>query len=83
MTAKKVWEYIHPLLFARAASSVERLENGNTLVAFDADAEEVFTIVGAGKEGETVWKTRLEAPGLRYIYRAYPAASIWGEERME
>lgn len=84
MTATKVWEYKpDPPLFAPAVSNVERLENGNTLVTFGANADEVFSIVEAGRQGEAVWRATLEAPGLSYLYRAFPASSIWGEERVE
>ena len=35
MTATKVWEFIHPdSFFSPSISSVQRLENGNTLINF-------------------------------------------------
>jgi hypothetical protein len=80
MTARKVWEYKQdPPLYARAVSNAIRLPNGHTQVHFGTDSEEVLTIVEADENGGEVWKTRISAPGLSYIYRSYPAASIWGE----
>lgn len=85
MTATKVWEYRHtPDLFAECCSSVDRLDNGNTLVVFmerlDSDpCCRRFTIVEADPSGHAVWTAEISAPGKMIQYRGYPAATILGE----
>ena len=66
MTATKVWEFIHPdLLFSPSISSVQRLENGNTLINFGnlslLDRGAVITEVN--QNNEIVFELEIEPPG--------------------
>jgi hypothetical protein len=85
MEARKVWEYRHgPDLFAHCCSSVERLENGNTVLVFGADHTEdpccrTFTLVEADGEGNPVSIMEISSPDLSIVYRVYPIESIGGE----
>lgn len=80
MEARKVWEYrFSPDLFAGCCSSVARLANGNTVVAFGCDPNFVYRLVEADREGRAVSIIRIFSPGQRILYRAYPLASINGE----
>lgn len=88
MTVRKAWEYVpDPPLFAECCSSVERLENGNTLIVFGANFQgdvccRRHTIVEAGPDQQTIWKVEIAAPGQEIIYRAYSGDSVLGEERI-
>jgi hypothetical protein len=85
MTATKVWEYRpQPDLFAFCCSSVDRLENGNTLVVFGSGPDIIpcchtFTVVEADTGGEAVWRAEISGPGKIIQYRGYPAETILGE----
>tara|TARA_B100001250_G_scaffold404417_1_gene420370 strand:- start:580 stop:1959 length:1380 start_codon:yes stop_codon:yes gene_type:complete len=66
MTATKTWEFIHPdSLFSPSISSVQRLENGNTLVNFGnlslLDRGAVITEVTPANE--IVFELELDPPG--------------------
>jgi hypothetical protein len=39
--------------------------------------------VEADDDGDARWEAKISAPGLSYIYRSYPAMSIWGEVPVE
>ena len=84
MTAVKVWEYRHePDIFAGCCSSVDRLQNGNTLVVFGIQPGEPccrsFVIVEVDPAGEVVWEVDHVSPGKLRQYRVYPSDSIMGE----
>src|SRR5690242_710919 len=99
MTATKVWEYRHPLTtsggtsayqFASAASSAQRLENGNTLVLFGTDFDpvtllphtpQVFSLVeaDASREASALAALDMIIPGAPIVYRASPIQSLFGE----
>ena len=65
MTATRGWSYSHPdEIYAPAQGSVERLENGNTLIAWgNAHAgQDVGTLVTeVNNQGEIVWEIQLGA----------------------
>ena len=66
MTATKIWEFVHPdLLFSPSISSVQRLENGNTLINFGnlslLDRGAVITEVNPNNE--IVFELEIEPPG--------------------
>lgn len=82
MEARKVWEYRHsPDRYAGCCSSVERLENGNSVLVFGNDADAVFTLVEADAEGEAVSAIEISSPGKGIQYRAYALDSINGESK--
>lgn len=89
MTAEKVWEFVpHPQMFSPCCASVERLENGNTLMVFPDDPESdpccrVQAIVEADPDQQVVWRLEAEAPGLTVVYRTYSGTSILGESRAD
>ena len=65
MTATKTWEFVHPdSLFSPSISSVQRLENGNTLVNFGnlslIDRGAVITEVSSSNE--IVFELELDPP---------------------
>jgi hypothetical protein len=80
MTATLVWEYRHdPPLFTPIVGSVQRFQNGNTLVGFGAAA--VMTEVTPG--GQVLWEGRLTVNGrpVPFFYRARRIASLYRYER--
>ncbi len=78
--ATKVWEYRpKPDIFSRLRSSAQRLDNGNTLISFEANPR---VIVEVGYDGTEVWKLEISGPTLKDSYRAYPLGSIMGETAM-
>jgi hypothetical protein len=96
MTAAKVWEYRHPAgpggayKYADKVGSVERLENGNTLVLFGADIDpmtlavrdpQTFTLVeaAAGPDAEAVAVLEMKFPGNFPVYRALAVTTLFGE----
>jgi hypothetical protein len=87
MEASKVWEYRYtPDRYAGCCSSVQRLENGHTVLVFGSDTQHeeccrVFTLVEADAEGDTVSAIEISSPGKRIQYRAYALHSINGESR--
>ncbi len=90
MTARKVWEYRpDPGIFSPCCASVERLDNGNTLMIFPGDIVTADpccrpqTIVEADATGRTAWKLEARASGLEVVYRVYAADSILGEVRAD
>ena len=85
MTAKKVWGYRHdPDIFAACCSSVERLENGNTLLVFGIQPGKPccrsFFIIETDPTGKVVWEVDHVSPGKLRQYRVYPGDSVLGEE---
>ena len=75
-TATLVWEYRHsPPIFAPFAGSVQRLREGNTLVAFGAAAR----VAEVTANGAVVWEGDLTNYGQRvpYLYRARRLASLY------
>ncbi len=84
MVASTAWEYSHrPPLFAVCCSSVQRLDNGNTVVMFGASFADpccrVYTIVEVDGSGREVWKALHVSPGKPNQYRVYAEESIMGE----
>jgi hypothetical protein len=79
-TATLVWEYRHdPALFTPFVGSVQRLQNGNTLVGFGAAAR----MVEVAPAGQVVWEGRLTVNGqpVPYFYRARRITSLYRYER--
>jgi hypothetical protein len=100
MTATKVWEYRHKVAdaggnpvykYADKVGSVQRLENGNSLILFGADTDsvtlasknpETFTLVEADANSEAGAAAVLDMqipPGNGQIYRALPLKTLCGE----
>ena len=80
MTATKVWEYRpKPDHYASKQSNIERLENGNTLVAFSAPDAEPMLTVEANQRGEEVWRHTFWSPTLVEHYRSHAFPSLNGE----
>jgi hypothetical protein len=71
-TAKLVWQYRHsPPIFTEFVGSVERLGNGNTLVAFGAAG----IVDEVDPQGNVVWEGKLQngaKPQLAYRIRRLP-----------
>ena len=66
MTATKVWEFIHTdLLFSPSISSVQRLENGNTLINFGnlSLINRGAVITEVNQKNEIVFELEIEPPG--------------------
>lgn len=82
MTATRGWSYSHPdEIYAPAQGSVERLENGNTLIAWgNAHAgQDVGTLVTeVNNQGEIVWEIQLGAYFTVYRARKIPLSEIEG-----
>ncbi|MBA3646194.1 MAG: aryl-sulfate sulfotransferase [Gemmatimonadaceae bacterium] len=75
-TATMIWEFRQPAgFFSPFAGSVQRLSQGNTLLAFGAAAH--LTEVGAG--GSVLWEADLTNDGRRapFLYRARRIASLY------
>jgi Arylsulfotransferase (ASST) len=80
MTATLVWEYRHdPALFTPIVGSVQRLQNGNTLVGFGAAAR----VVEVTPAGAALWEGQLTVNGqpVPYFYRARRIMSLYRYER--
>jgi hypothetical protein len=88
LEASKVWEYRStPDLYAPCCSSVERLDNGNTVLVFGNDPTHaiccgVFTLVEADAHQAAVSVIEITSPGKVSQYRAYPLESINGESEI-
>ena len=82
MTATRVWSYSHPSeIYSPAQGSVERLENGNTLIAWgNANAGQgVGTLVTEiNNQGEIVWEIQLGEYFTVYRARKIPMSDIEG-----
>jgi hypothetical protein len=86
--ASVVWEFAPmPAVFAPIVSSVRRLPNGSTVVAFGlaagfqaggATASGPLVIYEVAAAGEVVWRMEI-VEGADLVYRATPLASIAGE----
>ena len=66
MTATKVWEFVHPdLLFSPSISSVQRLDNGNTLINFGnlSLINRGAVITEVNQKNEIVFELEIEPPG--------------------
>lgn len=74
-TATLVWEYRpEPSLYSAFQCYVQRLDDGNTLVGFSAQAE----VHVADPDGNAVWKGTVEAPdGNGRFYRIHAIGSIY------
>ena len=66
MTATKVWEFVHPdLLFSPSISSVQRLNNGNTLINFGnlSLINRGAVITEVNQKNEIIFELEIEPPG--------------------
>ena len=71
-----VWQYRHsPALFSPFAGSAQRLENGNTLVAFGAAAQ----VAEVTAQGSVVWEAQMQNGGVKvpFFYRAIRLKSLY------
>jgi hypothetical protein len=79
MTATMVWEYRHhPAIFTAVVGSVQRLEDGNTLVGFG----QAGIAVEVAPDNSAVWDVNLQiesTPSL--FYRVTRIKSLYGYER--
>ena len=80
VTLKKVWEYrgadVKGGIFSLAMGGVQRLPNGNTLVAVSLNGQ-VLEVNSAGK---TIWSHKMAADSdgsPNYLYRAYRVPPEW------
>ena len=75
-TATMVWQYRHsPPVFSPFAGSAQRLENGNTLVAFGAAAQ----VAEVTAQGSLVWEAQMKHNGVKvpFFYRAIRLSSLY------
>jgi len=76
-TARSVWQYRHtPPIFTPFLGSVERLANGNTLVAFG----EAGVVDEVDPEGSLVWEGQLSSAGepmVAYRIRRLPSLYLY------
>jgi hypothetical protein len=75
-TATMVWQYRHsPPLFSPFAGSAQRLENGNTLVAFGAAAQ----VAEVSPQGSVIWEAQMQNAGVKvpFFYRAIRLGSLY------
>ncbi|HHZ96842.1 MAG TPA: hypothetical protein EYN67_15120 [Flavobacteriales bacterium] len=82
MTASRVWSYSHiEEIYAPAQGSVERLENGNTLIAWgNANAPQGLgtVITEINSEGEIVWEVEMGPYFTVYRARKFPESEVLG-----
>jgi hypothetical protein len=76
MTATLVWEYKHsPAIFTSIVGYVQRLQSGNTIVAFG----QAGVVNEVSATGERLWEGRLLVNGTSTLfYRARRIASLYG-----
>ena len=76
MTATRVWSYSHPNeIYSPAQGSVERLENGNTLIAWgtaNAGQGAGTLVTEINNQGEIVWEIQLGEYFTVYRARKIP-----------
>jgi arylsulfotransferase ASST len=80
MTATLAWEYRHnPPVFTPFVGSVQRFQDGNTLVGFGAAA----VMVEVTPTGQVLWEGRLTVNGqpVPYFYRARRITSLYRYDR--
>ncbi|PCJ82030.1 MAG: hypothetical protein COA49_03455 [Bacteroidetes bacterium] len=82
MTASKVWSYSHPQEFyTPAQGSVERLDNGNTLIAWGNANSSQGTgtvITEINQEEEIVWEIEMGPYFTVYRARKFPESEVLG-----
>ena len=82
MTATRVWSYSHPNeIYSPAQGSVERLENGNTLIAWgtaNAGQGAGTLVTEINNQGEIVWEIQLGEYFTVYRARKIPLSEIEG-----
>ena len=82
MTATRVWSYSHPNeIYSPAQGSVERLENGNTLIAWgnaNAGQGAGTLVTEISNQGEIVWEIQLGEYFTVYRARKIPLSEIEG-----
>jgi hypothetical protein len=79
MTATLVWEYRHdPALFNPFVGSVQRLQNGNTLVGYGAANH----MTEVSSDGRVIWEGRLTVDGqtVPFFYRVRRIVSLYRYE---
>ena len=75
-TATMVWQYKHtPAYFTQFTGSVQRLENGNTLIGWTFGTPIVATEVTSA--GATAWEGTLTAAGTQTPYRFTKIVSLY------
>lgn len=75
-TATLVWSYTHtPPYWTMFTGSVQRYQNGNTLIGWTFGTPLVATEVNA--DGQTVWEGTLQATGNQVPYRFTKAVSLY------
>jgi hypothetical protein len=79
-TATLVWSYEpSPLIYAPFQSSVQRLEDGNTLVAFSQGGH----VHEVAADGTVVWKGNVRVDGVPYgFYRVVAITSLHDPQRV-
>lgn len=82
MTASRVWSYSHPEeIYAPAQGSVQRLENGNTLIAWgnaNAGQGHGTLVTEINDQEEIVWEIELGTYFTVYRARKIPTSEIQG-----
>jgi len=82
MTASRVWSYSHPEeVYAPAQGSVQRLENGNTLIAWgnaNAGQGQGTLVTEINDQGEIVWEIELGTYFTVYRARKIPTSEVLG-----
>jgi hypothetical protein len=76
MTATLVWEYRHdPPVFNAFVGSVQRVQNGNTLVGYGA----ANLITEVSSSGQRIWEGRLtvDGQGVPFFYRVRRIVSLY------
>ncbi len=75
-TATMVWQYRHsPPLFSPFAGSAQRLESGNTIIAFGAAAQ----VAEVTPQGSVIWEAQMQNGGVKvpFFYRAIRLQSLY------
>jgi hypothetical protein len=82
MTASRVWSYSHPEeVYAPAQGSVQRLENGNTLIAWgnaNAGQGQGTLVTEINDQGEFVWEIEFGTYFTVYRARKIPTSEVLG-----
>ena len=75
-----VWDYTHaPPIWTMFTGSVQRYQNGNTLIGWVWSDPLLVTEVTS--DGATVWEGTIHATGAQVPYRVTKIASLYGYQR--
>jgi hypothetical protein len=75
-----VWDFTHaPPLWTMFTGSVQRFQNGNTLVGWVFGNPLLVSEVTSS--GQTMWEGTIQATGTQVPYRATKIASLYGYEQ--